>query len=86
MVMVSLGWDSIDDLNTSRTISLCFIVINFCFWKAMKEAMTVDSSKDRFLIDGFPRNQNNLDGWKKQMSDKTVVQFVLHFECTEEVS
>jgi UMP-CMP kinase len=47
---------------------------------AMKE-----SGKSTFLIDGFPRNQDNLDGWRKQMGDKTKVQAVLFFQCPEQV-
>ncbi|XP_030376432.1 UMP-CMP kinase [Scaptodrosophila lebanonensis] len=43
------------------------------------------SGKSRFLIDGFPRNQDNLDGWNKQMSDKVDMQFVLFFDCGEDV-
>lgn len=46
--------------------------------KAMKE-----SRSDKFLIDGFPRNKNNLDGWNKEMGDKARVLFVLFFDCTE---
>lgn len=38
-----------------------------------------------FLIDGFPRNQNNLDGWERQVNDKVNVKFVLFFECPREV-
>lgn len=38
-----------------------------------------------FLVDGFPRNQNNLDGWKRQVNDKVNVKFVLFFECSREV-
>ncbi|XP_065223210.1 UMP-CMP kinase-like [Planococcus citri] len=34
-----------------------------------------------FLIDGFPRNKDNLDGWLREMSDKTDLQFVLFFDC-----
>ncbi|XP_001359167.2 UMP-CMP kinase [Drosophila pseudoobscura] len=44
-----------------------------------------NSGKSLFLIDGFPRNQDNLDGWNRQMSDKVDVQFVLFFDCDEEV-
>ncbi|CAH1135946.1 unnamed protein product [Ceutorhynchus assimilis] len=44
--------------------------------RAMKE-----SGKDNFLIDGFPRNQNNLDGWNKAMANKVNLQFVLFFDC-----
>lgn len=38
-----------------------------------------------FLIDGFPRNQNNLDGWKKVVNDKVNIQFVLFIECPEDI-
>lgn len=43
-----------------------------------------ESGKFKFLIDGFPRNKDNLDGWTRQMSDKTELQFVLVFDCTQE--
>jgi len=43
------------------------------------------NNKYNFLIDGFPRNQDNLDGWNKQMGSKAKVKFVLFFDCTEEV-
>ncbi|XP_018493706.2 LOW QUALITY PROTEIN: UMP-CMP kinase 2-like [Galendromus occidentalis] len=49
--------------------------------KAMKE-----SGKNRFLIDGFPRNRDNLDGWQKQMGDKVKEVYVLLLSCTEEVA
>ncbi len=44
------------------------------------------SSVKKFLIDGFPRNEDNLTGWEKQMGDVADVKFVLFFECPEEVS
>ena len=43
------------------------------------------SAVQRFLIDGFPRNENNLEGWEAQMKDRADVKFVLFFECPEEV-
>jgi UMP-CMP kinase len=43
------------------------------------------STKDTFLIDGFPRNKDNLDGWNKQMGSKANVKGVLFFECPNEV-
>lgn len=47
--------------------------------------MQDDSSKNKFLIDGFPRNQDNLDGWIDVMEKKVNLQFVLFFECSEAV-
>ncbi|KRT78843.1 hypothetical protein AMK59_7303 [Oryctes borbonicus] len=43
------------------------------------------SSKDSFLIDGFPRNQDNFDGWKRRMSEKVDLLFVLFFDCPLEI-
>ena len=51
----------------------------------METAREADSCKNYFLIDGFPRNKDNLDGWNKQMGDKVNLQFVLFFECNDEV-
>jgi len=49
--------------------------------RAMKE-----SGKTHFLIDGFPRNKDNLDGWNSEVgSDKANVTRVLFFNCDEKV-
>ena len=37
-----------------------------------------------FLIDGFPRNKDNLDGWNQVMGDKVDFKCVLHFDVSEE--
>ncbi|XP_015783690.1 UMP-CMP kinase [Tetranychus urticae] len=39
-----------------------------------------------FLIDGFPRNENNLEGWKKAMIGKVEERFMLFFDCPQEIS
>lgn len=44
------------------------------------------SATQKFLIDGFPRNEDNLSGWENKMGDKTDLKFVLYFDCPEEVS
>lgn len=49
----------------------------------LKRAME-ESGKETFLIDGFPRNQDNLDGWNKEMSDVSEVKSVLFFNCSED--
>ena len=41
--------------------------------------------KSLFLVDGFPRNQDNLEGWYRVMGDYCTVEFVLFFDCPEEV-
>lgn len=47
--------------------------------------LQADSAKNKFLIDGFPRNQDNLEGWIEQMEAKVNLQFVLFFECPDGV-
>ena len=39
-----------------------------------------------FLIDGFPRNDDNLQGWQKQMNQVAVVHNVLFFNISDEVA
>ncbi|XP_068427463.1 UMP-CMP kinase [Clinocottus analis] len=53
--------------------------------KAMEETMQKDDKKFRFLIDGFPRNEDNLSGWETVMVGKADVKFVLFFDCSNEV-
>ena len=43
------------------------------------------SEKNNFLIDGFPRNEDNLLGWNKAMGEKVNLQCVLFFHCTQEI-
>ena len=38
----------------------------------------------KFLIDGFPRGQENMQAWEATMKHHTI-KFVLNFECPEEV-
>ena len=47
--------------------------------RAMKE-----SEKNDFLIDGFPRNEDNLTGWNEAMGDKVNFKFVLNIDCGQE--
>ena len=51
--------------------------------RLLREAME-KSGERLFLIDGFPRNQENLDVWTRDMG-YCVVKFVLNLETTEEV-
>lgn len=41
--------------------------------------------RGKFLIDGFPRNEDNLQGWTKQLADKVEVMFVLFLDCPDDV-
>ena len=44
------------------------------------------SGKNHFLIDGFPRNKDNVDGWQKAMDGKVQIQCVLFLDCNETVT
>ncbi len=44
------------------------------------------SGKQNFIIDGFPRNKDNLDGWNREMAGLTKIMRVLFFNCSDEVS
>ena len=51
----------------------------------LQQAM-VTSGRDLFLIDGFPRNFDNLRGWQDAMPEAEFhVQGVLFFDCNERV-
>jgi UMP-CMP kinase len=49
---------------------------------AMKKAGWADK---RFLIDGFPRNEDNQDGWERILADEVNMEFVLFLDCTEDL-
>uniref|UniRef100_A0A8C9UQA8 Cytidine/uridine monophosphate kinase 1 n=1 Tax=Spermophilus dauricus TaxID=99837 RepID=A0A8C9UQA8_SPEDA len=53
--------------------------------REMDQTMAANAEKNKFLIDGFPRNQDNLQGWNKTMVGKADVSFVLFFDCDNEV-
>lgn len=45
------------------------------------------SGKSRFLIDGFPRNVDNLTAWEASTAGGAVlVDFALFLDCPEEVN
>jgi len=43
------------------------------------------SGRSNFLVDGFPRNSENLDGWKRHIKNEAKVLGVLFLDCPEEV-
>ncbi|KAG9508911.1 2',5'-phosphodiesterase 12, partial [Fragariocoptes setiger] len=47
----------------------------------LERAMNESTGSGKFLIDGFPRNEDNLSGWTRNMSDKVDVKFVLFLDC-----
>ncbi|CAI6364248.1 unnamed protein product [Macrosiphum euphorbiae] len=52
--------------------------------KLIQNAMEA-SAASRFLIDGFPRNKDNMIGWDTTIGDQVDLLFVLFLECSENV-
>jgi len=46
---------------------------------------TKNTGKVNFLIDGFPRNQNNWDGYVSVVGKEVEMPIMLFFECPMEV-
>ncbi|XP_036613060.1 UMP-CMP kinase [Trichosurus vulpecula] len=53
--------------------------------REMDQTMEANAQRNKFLIDGFPRNQDNLQGWNKTMDGKADVAFILFFDCDNEI-
>jgi adenylate kinase family enzyme len=54
----------------------------------LKEAMeriTRTTGKNNFLLDGFPRSLNNMDGWYEIFGREAELPKMLYFECPYEV-
>ena len=41
-------------------------------------------TKGNFLLDGFPRNQENIDSWNKKMAPYCSTEFLLFFDCDKQ--
>lgn len=50
--------------------------------KLLRQAIS-DYNSNRYLIDGFPRNWDNLSGWNQFMPDICEVESVLFIDCNE---
>eukprot|EP00435_Cladocopium_sp_Y103_P023599 s2680_g5.t1 len=57
------------------------IVVNL-----LKQAMEKRGwAQGKFLVDGFPRSFENMEGWNKVLGGKVDVKFALFFNCSETV-
>jgi len=52
--------------------------------RLLKNAM-IKSTSNKFLVDGFPRDIDNLTCWEANMSTFADVQFLLFLDCPENV-
>ena len=48
----------------------------------LEKAITASGNK-KVMVDGFPRNQENFEGWNKEMGEKAILEFVLFLECSQ---
>jgi len=55
--------------------------------KAMDQAFESPAKTDKFLVDGFPRDLDNLHCWESEMDQKniTIVDFLLFLDCPNDV-
>ncbi|XP_025408777.1 UMP-CMP kinase [Sipha flava] len=52
--------------------------------KLIQNAMET-SAANQFLIDGFPRNKDNMNGWNNTIGDQVELLFVLFLDCPENI-
>lgn len=52
---------------------------------AMDKNYSENNNKNKFLVDGFPRDLENLACWQKNMDDIANVQFLLFLDCSHEI-
>lgn len=52
--------------------------------KLLQKAMAAQEGKTCFLIDGYPRNLDNVTGWEENVGDNANVAGVLFYDATEE--
>lgn len=70
--------DQIEKLQAEGKLVNSEILVNLINEKLKKGA------KQKFLLDGFPRSQENDDVWKKIIGKSVNVPFLLYFNCSKE--
>lgn len=53
--------------------------------KNAMEKIHAETGNTKFLIDGFPRSEENCAVWEEKMADSSTVKFVLFLHCPEDV-
>ena len=51
--------------------------------RLLEEQFANNNYSGRYLLDGFPRGQDNMDEWEKKLAKDVNLRAVLYFECTE---
>ena len=72
------GWQQLEsDMKEGKLISSERVLFY------LKDAISKSSNK-KILVDGYPRNQENMDVWDKVMKDAVDVKAALFFDCPAE--
>lgn len=50
-----------------------------------KKEMNKHGKNKTFIIDGFPRNRENLNGWIEVFGEECLILAVLHLDCSDDV-
>ena len=73
------GWEQLDiDMKEGNLINSERVLFY------LKDAI-LKSDKKIIFIDGYPRNQENVDAWNKVMSNFIDIKAVLFFDCSHEL-
>ena len=73
------GWEKLDtDMKEGKLISSERVLLY------LKHAI-LNSDKKFILVDGYPRNKENIDAWDKIMTNIVDVKAVLFFDCMKEL-
>ena len=73
------GWEKLDsDMKEGKLINSERVLFY------LKDAI-IKSKEKLYFIDGYPRNQENIETWDKMMSDIVDIKAVLFFDCTHEL-
>ena len=72
------GWEKLEaDMKEGKLISSERVLFY------LKDAILKSENK-KILVDGYPRNQENMDVWNKMMTDVVEVKAALFFDCSAE--
>eukprot|EP00581_Thalassiosira_minuscula_P009739 CAMPEP_0183709678 /NCGR_PEP_ID=MMETSP0737-20130205/5675_1 /TAXON_ID=385413 /ORGANISM="Thalassiosira miniscula, Strain CCMP1093" /LENGTH=203 /DNA_ID=CAMNT_0025937841 /DNA_START=135 /DNA_END=746 /DNA_ORIENTATION=+ len=53
--------------------------------KNAMEELRSEKGQLKFLVDGFPRSEGNVNSWKEVVGEKAQIECVLFFECPEDI-
>ncbi|KAL4476461.1 hypothetical protein ABPG74_010194 [Tetrahymena malaccensis] len=62
------------------------IVPDFITCNLLVDSILNEQKTNKFLIDGYPRNEENLKGWLNATKEKELdIQALIFFECSKEI-